>query len=100
MLALSEEGKIHLRRFAITRRYIASNPQFRLNDPARPKLSRGQMTIVFGCLERAYRDSKTLDELVQECEKLGYRETFRNKNTDICESILYQLNLIESVEQA
>jgi len=56
------------------------------------------MTIIFGCLEKAYPESLTLDQLVNECGQ-KYRDTFRNRNTNIHKSILHQLNLIEPVHQ-
>jgi hypothetical protein len=86
------------RRFPITDRYIATKPRFALTRPSFRKLRGGQMTIIFGCLEKAYPESLTLDQLVNECGQ-KYRDTFRNRNTNIHKSILHQLNLIEPAHQ-
>jgi len=86
-----------MRRFPITQAFIDSQPRFKLNDPARPKLRRGQMTIVFECLERAYPKSLSLRELENLCSP-RYKETLRNPKTIIIHSFLYQLNLIPSAE--
>jgi hypothetical protein len=51
------------------------------------------MTIVFGCLQKAYPSCLTLEQLVGQCGQ-KYRETFRNSNTDIRKSIHYQLDRI------
>jgi hypothetical protein len=86
-------------RFSQSRSSIASNPRFALIRSSRPKLQRGQMTVVFECLEASYPGGLTLEELVQACQKQRYYLTFRNPNTDIRKSILYHLNRLESVKQ-
>lgn len=87
-----------MRRFPITQAFIDSNPRLRLNDPARPSLSRGQRTIIFECFEAAYPGVLTLSELVDACEKRRYRETLKGERS-IERSILYHLNRIDAVEQ-
>jgi hypothetical protein len=88
-----------MRRFPITQAFIDSNPRFRLTDPARPStLSRGQRTIIFRRFEIAYPGSLTLRELVDACEKNGYRETLKGERS-IEKSILYHLNRIDAVER-
>jgi hypothetical protein len=83
-----------------SRDYIASNPQFAMTSAARPpQLHRGQMTILYGCLE-PYPQAYSLEELAHRCDRQGYRLTFKNRNTEIRLSILYQLNrLLEGTEK-
>ena len=81
-------------RFSQSRSSIASNPRFALIRSSRPKLQRGQMTVIFECLE-LISQRPPLEELVQACQKQRYYLTFRNPNTDICKSILYPLNRLE-----
>jgi hypothetical protein len=85
--------------FSQSRSGIASNPRFALMRLSRPKLQRGQMTIIFERLEASHPNSLTLEELVQECRKQSYELTFRNPNTDIRKSILYHLSRLDSVRQ-
>jgi hypothetical protein len=86
-------------RFSQSRSSITANPRFALTTLSRPRLQRGQMTIVFERLESAHPDGLTLEELVKECRKQEYDLTFRNPNTDIRKSILYHLNRLESVRK-
>lgn len=86
-------------RFSQSRSYINSNPRFALTTASRPKLSRGQMTIVYESLE-PYRKEYSLEELVRRCIARNYEETFEGRNTDIRKSIIYHLNRIKSVRQA
>jgi hypothetical protein len=73
---------------------MAGNPQFDLiNSGSRPKLQKGQMTIIYKCLERKGR--LALTDLVSLCDVPEYRETFRNPNTDITDSVLYHLKRMQ-----
>ena len=74
-----------------TRAYIAKNPRFELTSGRHANLHDGQMTIIYGCLETMGRIG-SLEDLVRACKKKDYERTFRNPNTDIHESILYQMN--------
>ena len=87
------------RRFPITDSYIRNNHRFALKTAGRPTLQRGQMTIVFDCLEDSYPSGLTLEQMVLACKQRKYEETFSNPATDIRKSILYHLNRLESVEQ-
>jgi hypothetical protein len=71
--------------------YIASNPRFALTSAARPRLQRGEMTIVYECLE-PYPKVYSLEELVRRCSERDLQSRFRNPNTDVRKSILYHLN--------
>jgi hypothetical protein len=73
--------------------YIASNPRFGLTRQSRPKIQEGQMTIVYMCLE-PFGSVYSLEELVRDCTRRGYKSTFKDPNTDIRKSILYHLNLL------
>jgi predicted transcriptional regulator len=77
--------------FSQSRTYIESNPGFKLARASVPTLQRGQMAIVLDCLQKAHPNCLTLEELVSECGQ-KYRNRFRNPNTDIRKSIIYQLN--------
>ena len=69
---------------------MEKNPQFELTEPgSRPKLQKGQMTIIYECFERNGR--LALTDLVSCCDRPAYRKTFRNRNTDITKSVLYHL---------
>jgi hypothetical protein len=74
-----------------SRDYIASNPRFALTSAARPRIQRGQMTILYESLE-PFPSEYSLEELVSRCIERGYKSTFRNANTDIRKSNLYHLN--------
>jgi len=79
-------------RISQSRSYIATNPRFALTSATFPaKLQRGQMTIVYECLEPFPREY-SLEELVQRCIERDYKSTFTNPNTDIRKSIVYHLN--------
>jgi len=73
--------------------YIASNPRFALTRESRSRISEGQMTIVYMCLE-PFGSVHSLEELVRDCTRRNYESTFTDPNTDIPHSILYQLNLL------
>ena len=77
-----------------SRPYIASNPRFALTRPARPQIQEGQMTIVYMCLELS-GSVHSLEELVRDCIRRGYKATFKNADEDIRKSILYHLNLLD-----
>ncbi len=69
--------------------YIDSNPKFELLlRGSIPKLQKGEMTIVYECLERLERPS--LAELVSCCEAHGYRELMKAEPS-IERSVLYHL---------
>ncbi len=69
--------------------YIATNPQFELTHPgSRPKLQKGQMTVVYECLER-FGPRLALADLVRHCREQGHQT-----NVDITKSVLYHLNLL------
>jgi hypothetical protein len=73
---------------------MARKPQFELTEPgSRPKLQKGQMTIVYECFERNRR--LALTDLVSCCDRPEYRDTFRNPNTDITKSVLYHLKRMQ-----
>jgi repressor of nif and glnA expression len=74
--------------------YIASNPRFALTRPARPQIQEGQMTIVYMCLEPS-GSVHSLEELVRDCTRRGYKSTFKSADEDIRKSILYHLNLLD-----
>ena len=85
--------------FPRTQSFIDSRPKFRLNRPGRPsKLPSGQRTIVFECLEAAQQKCLTLDSMVEDCLKRGYRERLKTE-TNVHRSILYHLNRIDAVER-
>jgi hypothetical protein len=73
--------------------YINSNPRFALTRPSRSKIKKGQMTIVYTCLEPS-GSVHSLEDLVTKCTRRDYASTYKNPNTDIRQSILYQLNLL------
>ena len=77
-----------------TKSYITSNPRFRLRTAAWPKLQEGQMEIVYKCLQ-PYGSVHSLEDLVRDCISRNYRATLKNPNTDIPQSVLYHLNLLE-----
>ena len=79
-----------------SRSYIATNPRFTLDRPTRPKIQEGQMTIVYGCLGPS-GSVHSLEELVRDCTRRGYKSTFKDPNTDIRKSILYHLDLMEQM---
>jgi hypothetical protein len=60
---------------------------------SRPKLQRGQMTIVYEAIERLGRPS--LADLVQYCRQHGHCETFRNPGTNLAESVVFHLKRLE-----
>jgi hypothetical protein len=86
-------------RFPRSQAYIKSNPRFALTTLARPKLQRGQMTIVLESLEASKLNGLRLEEIVAECQLRNYELTFRNPANDIRKSIIYHLDRIESVRQ-
>jgi len=54
------------------------------------------MTIVYMCLEPS-GSVHSLEELVRDCTRRGYKATFKDPNTDIRKSILYHLDLLEQL---
>ncbi len=71
------------------KKYIESNPRFELTQPgSRPTLQKGQMTIIYECLEKL--GSPRLTELARCCEANGYRDRFKSE-TNTKKSILYHL---------
>lgn len=81
-------------KFPITQQFIDTKPRFKLAGPTRPPK---QEVIILECLGDAYPNCLTLDELVAACEKRRYRERFK-ADTDIRQSILWQLNRIKEVQ--
>jgi len=73
-----------------SRTFIASNPRFALTRASRPRIQRGQMTIVYQCLE-PYPSVHSLEDLVRSCHDRNYASTFKSE-TDIRKSLLYHLN--------
>ncbi len=84
-----------LMKFPKSRAYIKSNPRFRLGRKSIPgNLQRGQMAIIYECLQEAGSEGVALDDLAERCLQKHYQTT-----TDIRLSLLYHLNRIDSVEQ-
>jgi hypothetical protein len=54
------------------------------------------MEIVFKSLQ-PFGSEHSLGDLVRECISRGYKSTFKDPNTDIRKSILYHLNLLQSL---
>lgn len=82
-------------KFPKSRAYIKSNPRFRLGRKSAPaNLQRGQMAIIYECLDEAGSDGLSLSGLAEKCLQKRYKTT-----TDIRLSMLYHLNRIDSVEQ-
>jgi hypothetical protein len=54
------------------------------------------MTIVYMCLEPS-GSVHSLEDLVRDCSRRGYKATFTNPNTDIRKFILYHLDLMEQL---
>jgi len=52
------------------------------------------MTILYMCLE-PFGSVHSLADLVRDCTRPGYKATFKDANTDISKSILYQLKLLK-----
>ena len=52
------------------------------------------MTIVYMCLEPS-GSVHSLEELVRDCTRRGYKSTFKSADEDIRKSILYRLNLLD-----
>ena len=52
--------------------------------------------IIYMCLEPS-GSVHSLEELVRDCTRRGYKATFKDPNTDIRKSILYHLDLLEQL---
>ena len=52
------------------------------------------MTILYMCLE-PFGSAHSLADLACDCTGRGYKATFKDPNTDISKSILYQLKLLK-----
>jgi hypothetical protein len=77
-----------------SKEYIETNSRFELiYAGSRPGIRTGEMTIVYECLKRL-GPRVHLGELVQCCLDNGYRDRFKNPDTDPTLSVLYQLNLM------
>jgi hypothetical protein len=93
-IKLETKGEAMLK-FPKSRASIESNPRFRLGRKSVPgNLQRGQMAIIYECLEEAGSKGVALDDLAEKCLQKRYKTT-----TDIRLSVLYHLNRIDSAEQ-
>jgi len=84
--------------FSLSQSFIASNPRFALSKASRSDKQRGQRSIILDYLEEVHPAGLSLEQLVVKCGQ-RYRNTFKNRKTDIRKSILYHLNRIETVRQ-
>ena len=83
-----------------SKKFIASNPSFRVLTAARPpKLQHGQRTIIFDCLSAVYPNCISLTEMVKVCCHNPRRPYPTKTEKNMSRSILHHLNLMESVKQ-
>ena len=54
------------------------------------------MTIVYMCLE-PFGTVQSLEELVRNCSRRGYKSTFKSPDEDIRKSILHHLQLLNEL---